>query len=43
MTVEQWIIFILFTIIINIVIQVLAWKIGYWLGTKEANSKERKE
>jgi Mn2+/Fe2+ NRAMP family transporter len=40
MTVEQWIVFILFTIVINIVIQVLAWKIGYWLGTKQDTEAE---
>lgn len=40
MTIEQWIVFILFTITINIVMQVLAWKIGYWLGTKQCKKKE---
>lgn len=43
MTIEQWIVFISFTIVINIVIQVLAWKIGYWLGAKQDNDEERKE
>lgn len=32
MTVKEWIAFISFTIAINIVMQVLAWKIGHWLG-----------
>lgn len=40
MTIEQWIAFILFTIAINIVIQVLAWKIGYWLGSKQDKEVE---
>lgn len=40
MTIEQWIFFILFTIVINIVMQVLAWKIGYWLGTKQDKKAE---
>lgn len=40
MTIEQWIGFILFTIAINIVIQVLAWKIGYWLGAKQEAENE---
>jgi len=39
MTVEQWIIFISFTIAINIVMQVLAWKIGYWLGKNVERKK----
>ncbi len=34
MTIEEWVVFISFTIAINIVVQVLAWKIGYWLGNR---------
>lgn len=39
MSFEQWIIFISFTIAINIVMQVLAWKIGHWLGYKVERRK----
>lgn len=43
MTAEQWIIFILFTIAINIVVQTLAWKIAYWLGTRKSKEAENEE
>lgn len=35
MTAEQWILFISFTVVINIVFQVTAWKLAYWLATKD--------
>lgn len=43
MTIEQWIVFILFTIAINIVMQVLAWKIAYKLGVKHRRSEKNDE
>ena len=35
MTAEQWILFISFTVVINIVFQVTAWKLGYRLATNQ--------
>ena len=35
MTNKEWIIFILFTIAINVVFQKLAWKIAYRLGERK--------
>lgn len=39
LTLEEWIIFISFTVVINIVFQVTAWRIGYWIGTKQRKEK----
>lgn len=41
MTPSEWIFFIIFTIAINVVIQVLAWKIGSYLG-RRSTRKEKK-
>lgn len=40
MTAEKWILFISFTVVINIVLQVAACKLAYWLATK--NRKDDK-
>lgn len=41
MTPSEWIFFIIFTIAINVVMQVLAWKIGSYLVRRSAR-KEKK-
>lgn len=35
MTREEWIIFILFNIVINVIFQTLAWKIAFQIGKKK--------
>ena len=35
MTVEEWILFISFNVVINVVLQVTAWKLGYRLATNQ--------
>lgn len=35
MTAEEWILFISFNVVINVVIQVAAWKLGYRLATNQ--------
>ena len=42
MTFEEWVIFISFTIIINVITQTIAWKIGYRLGTKSADKVDKR-
>lgn len=39
MTAEEWIFFIIFTIAINVVMQVLAWKIGSYLGRRSTRKE----
>ena len=39
MTAEEWVFFIAFTIIINAIMQMIAWKITKWMWKKE----DRKE
>ena len=34
MTFEEWVVFILFNIAINIILQTLAWKLSFWIGKK---------
>ena len=42
MTPFEWVIFILFNIVLNVVMQVLAWNIAYKIGNKEKkNDTER--
>lgn len=40
MTTEEWIFFIIFTIAINVVMQVLAWKIGSYLGRRSTRKEK---
>lgn len=35
MTAEEWILFISFNVVINVVLQVAAWKLGYRLATNQ--------
>lgn len=35
MTAEEWILFISFNVVINVVLQVTAWKLGYRLATNQ--------
>ena len=42
MTITEWICFIVFTIIINILFQTIAWKIGYWLGKAEEGTNDKR-
>lgn len=34
MTKEEWIIFILFNVVINVIFQTIAWKIAFRIGKK---------
>ena len=38
MTFEEWIVFILFTIAINLIFQILAWKVAFWIGKKKGGN-----
>lgn len=42
MTFEEWIVFILFTIGINVILQTIAWKIGFSIAKREVKKNERK-
>lgn len=42
MTAEEWILFISFNVVINVVLQVTAWKLGYRLATGK-KSQRREE
>mgnify|MGYP007038248316 CR=1 FL=1 len=39
MTFEEWIVFILFTIAINVIFQTIAWKIGVSIGKKRGKEQ----
>lgn len=39
MTFEEWIVFILFNIGINVILQTIAWKIGFSIGKKREVKK----
>lgn len=42
MTFEEWIVFILFTIGINVIFQIIAWEIGVSIAKKEGKKNDRK-
>ena len=39
MTFEEWVVFILFTIAINLIMQIIAWKISFWIGKKKGGAE----
>lgn len=39
MTSEEWIVFILFNIAVNVIFQIIAWKIGVSIGKKSEEKK----
>ena len=43
MTFEEWIIFILFNIGINVIFQTIAWKIGVSIAKKSEEKKKKNE
>ena len=43
MTFEEWAIFIAFTIVINVILQTVAWKIAYKLGTNHNRRKKKND
>ena len=40
MTSEEWIVFVLFTIGVNVIMQIIAWIIGVSLGKKRGEDNE---
>ena len=40
MTFEEWVVFILFTIAINLILQTIAWKLSFWIGKKKVDRKK---
>lgn len=39
MTFEEWVVFILFTIVINLIMQIIAWKLAFWVGKKKGGKE----
>lgn len=40
MTFEEWVVFILFTIAINLILQTIAWKISFWIGKRKGGKND---